>query len=475
MTNKYIKIIINNSIQFYIIVICILYGIFIGSNFVFRYLVADIYDEHWIIILECAVFSFTLLHISSSFLVRKICIRNNIDSRYYFRSAILIVLTLFLILIIHDEPPIKNKYSWRDLPAPSKTANSSYELMYRTLESEENKTINLTDIDIWAAIENPVKHEKKILKKWMDIQSSRQLIDELDTFERIEDLSTIDNVIDIRLMNIVYITRIYGAYAALLAQKGKSEEAAYHLIKVHSIIRKALPFARFLINKLLWTAAVKQNIKNAYRISNTTGSNNNTLNILKQGFTPLTNKEISYRTVYISEFVFIKHNSKSTDNFDDFFNDLCSSYHLLNDVCSSTFHRLFLKIIAPVIIQDNITANDTIRIFNYLIEGASINPPNFNELDKYRSQFFKKPGLRNIGGWELGNSFIADLDNYAKDISKTKVKSDLLAIFLNERTGTKHKIKDYYSGSEYLKTGLQYIYKSAGPDGLPETKDDIKL
>ena len=90
-------------------------------------------------------------------------------------------------------------------------------------------------------------------------------------------------------------------------------------------------------------------------------------------------------------------------------------------------------------------------------------------------QFLKKPGLRNIGGWELGNSSFADIDNYAKDISTTKVKSDLLAIFLNERTGTKHEIKDHYSGSEYLKTGLQYIYKSAGPDGLPETKDDIKL
>ncbi len=60
-------------------------------------------------------------------------------------------------------------------------------------------------------------------------------------------------------------------------------------------------------------------------------------------------------------------------------------------------------------------------------------------------------------------------------MSKIKVKSDLLALYLNERLGESIELKDYLTGDEYHKTDEGDEFISLGPDGKFGSSDDIRL
>ncbi len=416
-----------------------------------------------------------MLFIGLSFLISKICLRKKFDERLFFRATFSSIMFFFLIWVLYDESRTKSNYSWEDLAVPIKNADKSYQLAYVTIGSDKtNARVSSPAFDIKAAINNPVKFEKEIIELWNNIVSIREVVDELHTFEQIADLSTVENVASTyNLMNILYIARIYGSYAALMTEKDDPEEGAEQIIKLHSVIRKSLPFARFLINKAIWTAVTKQNIKNAKKIATSPNTKITTLKKLELSFKPLTSKEISYKVAFISEFFYYESQNKDDLDFDKFFEGLCQSFHFSENVCKSTWHKNFLRIITPYIVQNKATINSEMKIFEYLIEGSDRQPPQYEEIKVHTSQFYKKFGLRNIGGWIFCISNIADLREYTKAISEIKVRSDLLSIYLKERIGLVHDTKDYFTKSEYFKTKVPYIYKSSGPDGVLNTKDDI--
>ncbi|MDH3347998.1 MAG: hypothetical protein OEM02_07855 [Desulfobulbaceae bacterium] len=472
--NKYLQFFVTILIWSFITFLMILFGVIFGSNLVFRYLVIDLYDDHWLIVLQVATLSLSLLFISLTIYSRNVFLKYGIDPSLYLRTIILTVLSLTLIWIIHDQSPISSKYSWSDLPVPSENADESYGLVNQLLGSgEQGIDIDLSGVDIREAIENPLMFEQEIITLWEDIEPARVIINELNSYDQIADLSNVDDVIQHDVINIVYIARIYGAYAALMTEKSESEEAARQLAQLHSVIRKILPFSRFLINKCIWMAAANQNITNAKMISTYPGVHLATLRILKQGFSPLTDQEISCRTLFISELFFII-NPHEVHGYNDFFEAICSSF-ILSESYDSKWNRLFLKFTTPIIIRKNTTRNFIVQLFDHIIEESDDHPLRFTKSKEFVSQYKKELDYGNIGGWVFNNYSIVDLVGYTENILNAKVRSDLLAIYLSEHLGVAYKIRDYFSGNDYVKSDSLYLYKSAGPDGILETGDDVQL
>jgi len=455
-----------------IITLCLAYGVIVGSNLVFRYLVADIYDEYWLVVLQLAIAGFGLLFLGLSLLVKKMFLRFRIDTRMYFRGVGFALLSLVLLVILKDDPLITSRYTQDDLPIPEKQSTQSYDLVVELMGGGDDPIdIDLSDFDMDKVMENPLEYEREILHKWQEIERARQIVNKLNSFDHIADLSSVDDVINHDRINLLYLSGIYGAYAALMVQKSNPQVGIGELGTWYSVVKKALPYSRFIIGKCLWMGAAKKTIGHAKNISQYSTLDHDSLYLLKNLFKPLTREEIACKTMFISELFFVTGYERA-ESFDDLFESLCSSITRV-DICESTWNRAFLRIVARLTFRMNATENLIITMFDQMIEDGDNHPMLYEATNQFITNTRENMSYGNIGGWFLGAAQIAELPIYSKYFVPTKVQSDLLAIYLSERLGQENNIKDYYSGKSYLKTPVRYVYKSVGPDRLPDTLDDL--
>lgn len=460
---KYIKWII-------IFALCMIFGILFGAYLTFRFLASDIYDTFWYIILEVCILSFTFLFFGSTLFLQKKCNKHNWDTKSYIRIALFVIATVSLIYILKDEPLIESKYSWNDVPTASPTSAESYNLIYTHFtEGDKEIKIDLGNKDIYNGFEDPLSYEKQILTAWNKNKKARKLVKNLNSFDEIADLSTEENAVDYNSIKFVYLARLYGLYSNLMAEKGQSIVSARTLSEYHSVIRKALPYSRFTIHKVIFASSANRNIESAYKIARLPSCHKASLRILLENFKPLTNQEISYRGAFISEYFFITYPFHEEIFYDHLF---CP---LLEDSCIPKWNQYILKLIWPLIYRENVTLNFRTKEFELMIEDASKHPPNFSKTKAFVSTHEDKPNFRNSGGWFLQNSSLFVLTDFPEKMSKIKIKSDILALYLHKRLGKKIALKDYYTGKDYHQIDKSPYYISLGPDGKLGTDDDISL
>lgn len=419
---------------------------------------------------------FTVLVIGVCVLVTLGCRKTRWDN---WRAGVLVLFTLPLIWLAIDAPPVENDYTRADIAPPSKESEKSYDV-FMTYRKGEGPyfSIDAPHVTGLEAITNALPYAEEIEKAWNDISTGRDYIEKLDTFDQIVDL--IPSIpLDYETPTIEFITlrtiaQIYWAYAALKTEEGKPEEGARYLVQLHSVCRKALPNCATLLSKMIWTAIAGGNIQTAYHIANRPNCTLETWKILKNGFKPLTKEDMSLRRPLIAEYLLAKNVCESYLTVTNLFDVFTGTTTELQKPSQRFLKNTFSRIILLFCFNRNRTIRDFKIYHDPIIAGATKYPPDISSTTNM--PYTQRLQLRNPAGQLLVS--IARPPFWFRSTKAAfdkKVLSDLLAIYLSERLGDKIELTDPYTGKPYIideKTGIAI---SAGPDGISDTEDDIKL
>ncbi len=459
------------SVILYSIVIAVLfpYSVIIGADIVFRFEFADFEADNWFVIMQVSMGTCFLLFSCLAYAGIRIA---RLKQKIWFVWCFVGLLLIGLVFMLSDEPAFKNPYTWKDVPKTLPGNQESYNLLVDQLvRPDPENTIVRSEMDIREVMADPLAFENEILEKWGKIEKARKLIDALDTFDQIADLSTPEGTLELKMIEVVFLARYYRAYALLMAEKGRWDEAVAQLGRMHSVTRKALPYARYVIHKSIWTAVAKHNIITAHQLAIHPRADKNALQQLQLWFPPLDMDQVSFRGALISETMLLRRAAKSVKPPGDQVAEVCGSFWY-NELCDSRWNRAVLHLLAVLSNKPETTGNYVYQNINIMIEACSQHPPDISRA-RVESAELKLPLFGNTIGMLLTQPPLTYLTNPPERLATTKVLSDLLAMYLQARTGDGEPLKDYLCGTEYLQTGNAGAFKSPGWDCATETGDDI--
>ncbi|MBI2437655.1 MAG: hypothetical protein HYV36_02420 [Lentisphaerae bacterium] len=414
--------------------------------------------------------------------------RRNWDSRGRWRFAFLVLLTIPIVCLMRDATPIEHDYSMKDIVPGDPKILASYDtlMLFRKGGGMEVKTTDTSanypqfQTNILAnLLTNTLAYSESISYAWNSIAPARSVIEKLDTYPGIADLTPqvplgtntpIPNFVTLRS-----ISWTYTAYASLKTAQGHPEEGVKQLAKIQSVTRKALPNSALLINKMIWIAIARNNIEAAYVILQQPQCTPESLKILKEAFPSISAEDVSLRHVFIGEYLFLKScvDWLRPSTFFDAFS--------LIEVVGTTpkppslFRKAVSSFVYYLAIRKNRTFRDFRKHFDLLVEGAGKHPPDMSRADRFVKNYIRHPDIRNLGGWFMVSVTTPSFTRASVTAVNTKVLSDLLAIEIGNRLNQPVVLDDYYSDGPYgrdERTGRAF---SVGPDKKPNTYDDILL
>ena len=388
--------------------------------------------------------------------------------------VIFMVFTFFLLL--KDEAPVRNDYSFRDITYEDSNSLKAYSSIKKILSSFDAGAVE-PDTEAIKDLDNYLKNADIIRKLWHQIEPYRSIVEELDTYNEFgsiykeEQLNFKTSGLNFSLLRA--ISEIYQAYSILKIDQGYTEEGLKQLCRLHSVARKGFAGSGTLIDKKIWLYVIKKNIDTAYKIITTRKCSTFTYRFLQKNFRPLIREEISFETVFIAEYLMTKRYINNTVTAASFFD----SFNMVSDEKKNAgfFKSLLSSIVYYLSFKKNSTINDYRTFITYYIEGGNYNPPDFSTAKDYLEVYLHSPQLLNMAGWIFINVSYPDYDKLCSSISDTKVKSDMLAISIAELLNETIDINDYYTGTPYnlQKTGFELL--TPGRDGVTGTDDDIIL
>lgn len=395
----------------------------------------------------------------------------------------IIISTIFIssfILWGFDARPIEHDYTIDDLLSVQPQFNQSYQILEGL--SHEGKhapddapIIGLTKSDItvieklsdatgngdYSNIVEIVRlNADAIETAWQNGQKGRAIIKELDTYPEIADLTEpcLDSEEIKFLRNLRYLAYLYQAYVCLRTDQGQAENALNGLIELNSVFRKLSINARSLVTKLVCYAGIGICIDAANFIVNNPGAQNEVIRNLAKDFAPLKEHHTSLHNPAIFEYLSGKRELQK---------------HLCSLRCSPCFKP-----------------NSTLRMYKNLW-----NP----WIDRTKSSLRSKsqelnvwpfiyprwlPALKGDGRLSclyqcyniVGSSFVRILEPAGDKIfdlkKKLEIRDHLFQIVLNKKLGKEVEIP---SDLEYVIDAESKKIYSLGPDGEPNTCDDVKL
>jgi hypothetical protein len=286
------------------------------------------------------------------------------------------------------------------------------------------------------------------------------------------------------------LCRACQAYAELKTAQGHPDQGVESLIELHSVARKALPFSRTFVDKMLWANIAARNVEAAYHLSCSPHADTNTLVKLKDAFPPLRDEEIALRPPLIACYLETKHICRREVPhrgllalFDLYIiGEIVESPNggKSESICppkpKSGFWRTVLsKTLTLLTFRKNKTVRDFRRYYDVLLECAARRPPDTKPVDAYAGKYAGRPRMTNLGGWAVVSASTFGMSNYFNDLSQTKVLSDLLALHLRRQLGEDASMQDYFTGSDYRINAASNEVRSAGIDRQYGTSDDICL
>jgi len=402
----------------------------------------------------------------------------------------------FFVLWSLDAPPIPDDYTIADLRSVPPECNASYELLLSLYDTDPNvpgaPAIGLTAQDV-----NSIREISKIIKDknfseitdvlnansdkinqiWQNAKKGRDIINKLDSFDQIADLTKLDFETEIIfLTNLRRLTYIYNDYVYLQMAQGNSQNAVEELVRLDSVYRKLSINVRPILTKLVCFAGLRTNISAANFIANNPQTSQKSLQILSEHFSPLTDENLSFKNSFISEYLMCKK---------------IYSFKQLTKGCISLKRSSTIRFIESCPVAKR---NSTLRLlhnhFNHLIYISS----GYKDTEKPRlsvwpSAYLCQPVVSidskgrvpwfywcyNPSGSLLATILTPAYDTMLKLKTKLEVHDDLLQIILNKRLDKEVNLKARAYSDEYIVDLENKKIFSPGLDEIPDTKDDIKL
>ena len=398
-----------------------------------------------------------------------------------------IVISLFLMSVFFlwslDAPPIPNDYTIADLRSAPPEYAETFELLKTLNKKEPNvpleSAIGLSEEDdkLLKQISNVISegspseisevlkiNKDNIEKAWSKTEKAREIISKLNTFNEIADMTEPNvnfDVVDVS--NTIKLARFYQAYIYLKIQQGNPQTMLKYLIEFDSVIRKFSLNARPLIIKLICFICLTTSIETANAIINDPRTPQEIVELIAKHFTPLTKEHLSLRNSILVEYLTMKYIS-TMESFK------------------------YVTVYNPMLKK-----NSTLRLYRnlcdhwiYILEGLqkskseelSVWPRHFPNClhvsidSDVRLPWFYK--CYNPIGSVLTRLLKASF-RLSDKITEIKIQDDLLQIVLNKRLGKEINLKARAYSEEYIVDLENKKIFSPGPDGIPHTKDDIKL
>lgn len=463
------------------IVLCFLYSLLLTAHSYWLFL----RDALWPLV---PVFIATLFVVALGGCVgvARFCRKRELDARGYWRSALLALLAVPVLDVFYDAPPIENDYSVRDITPTNPAILASYDTLM-TLGKNGGMKVS-TPITCELEVEcrsNAMAHAKLIYQAWDDIAAARAVIEKLDTYPGIADITPqvpLDyNTPILNFMTLRSVVWTYAAYAHLKTAEGQPEEAARQLARLQSVSRKAMPYAVTLVDKMIWIAIANDNMHAAFALMQNAACSSNALEILREGFPVIPEADISLRRPLIGEYVGIKTICIEELGPSTFLNafdmtEIDGTGQIVNPPRSPSFTRKMTScLVYYLTFRRNRTLRDLRAYYDLMVEGAGQHPPDMAQADALAEAYSRRPDIRNLGGWSLVSIAVPSFAFAGKRAFETKILSDLLAIEINVRLNHPMALRDDYAGGPYQRDPQAGRLFSVGPDRMPHTEDDVWL
>jgi len=305
-----------------------------------------------------------------------------------------------------------------------------------------------------------------IYQAWENAKKGRDIIKELNTFSEIADLSkpSLETKL-LFLTNLRCLTRLYQVYSHLQTEQGNSRSAVSELIELDSVFRKLSINARAISIKLTCYGCLATNINTANFIINNKKTSQESVEFLSKHFTCFTQEQSFVRNPLISEYLMFKR-TLDTQNLE--FYSLPETPFLKRNSTLRLFHNF---------------CENWIRVESNSHESKnrdlSVWPPTYPNLAHVSIDSQGKVPLfyavyNPIGSLLLG--LLTPAIEHAVELkTKHEVHYDLFQIVLSQRLGKGISLKARAYSNEYIIDVENKKIFSPGPDGQPDTKDDIKL
>lgn len=405
--------------------------------------------------------------------------RGERDTRFLWRGALMAVLLTGLGLAMRDDPAPELRYTRDRLRVPPEVEASRAVLMTYTVggtNSVPSASKKLLDALAWDSAGNADESPDltpfgtEIEQLWADLLPARQFVEHLDTFPGICELAndtTLDASLSLpRFIEWKRLTQGYCAYAILKAQQGKAEEGLRELAKLHSVLRKWLPYSTVLVCRMINIELINREIWTAQRILRTGKVSSDALAFLQKEFTPLNAEDVSVQRSAIAESLAIRGELEKI-NWPHGMRRL-----LTRGGQKKSWWIVRLEQIAMPFLpfKKNASIAYLQEIYEPIIER------DYSGKQRHGQATRAARSRRNA----VGEAFISRvaMPDYAKALEtcqKAKVRSDLLSLEISRKMGNPAEMKDFLSGGTYLYDEATQCYFSAGKDGVPGNADDVRI
>jgi len=403
-----------------------------------------------------------------------------------------IVISLFTSVVVPavlcylwslDAPPIPNDYTIADLRSAPANCAESYRLLQDICTAEpyakRGEAIGLSqdDVTIINSLSktefDPEDHEaakalreneKDLELAWNKTREARNVVAKLAGFAEIADLSDLELESNLAPTNLLVMARLNRVYLYLQIDRGESQLCIKELVELDSVIRKLAVNARDFFTKLICFQCISENMDTANAIANKPETSQESIRLITEHFVPLTDEAMSLRNPIVNEYLRLK-------------------YYISKELAKAGFVKsLTLK------------RNSTLRLNrNYYdnllaIEGGakSKRTPDLaawpSAYRGFEAVSFRRGGklpfiyrcYNPTGSARIGMAGLR-FGRHFTDITRRRVRDDLLQIVLNKRLGKPVSLKARAFGDKYIVDVEGKKIFSPGPDGKAGTKDDIKL
>jgi hypothetical protein len=397
-------------------------------------------------------------------------------------SISVLFMVIFYLFWRIDAPPIPNDYTVADLRSAPAQYAESFEILKALIDENPDSsgvpTIELTNSDssmiaeIKGILEKATTSEitktlsyyaEEINQIWADNERARDIIHRLDEFPQIADLTELNANLEImQVGRLTDLARLYEVYAHLKIEQRDTRTFIAELIEFDSVCRKLSVNARMLVPKIVYHICINENILTVNAIVNDQQTPMSTVELLAGNFTPLTDEQTSLRNSILSEYLLMKSlfSKKSGQSMPLKKN---STLRLFRNSYDSWMDAEQGR-------QNGAKTKLTVWPDIYPFKEPYISSANQEQLTLLYKFYNPYINIVNI---------FRPLDKTIKvrkdSIIRMQITGDLLQIVLNKRLGKDINLKARAYSDEYFVDVENGEIFSPGPDGKPDTRDDIIL
>jgi hypothetical protein len=317
-------------------------------------------------------------------------------------------------------------------------------------------------------------YEELIRKSWRRIRTQRLVIDQLVVLENFPQPG-LEYIERGEVKNIEWlrdIASIYQGYILLSSRQGDLETALKELRNIQLLARKGFAGAILPLDKLIWGDVLNTNLTTAYQLVEEFDLAGYDLERIAGLFTSLSNEEISLKKPWIGKYLAAKsqinEGAKLMEGLVPSPSFIPTDLKVVETIFPYLYEGLY-QLTFRKNMTDKLVDDTFLPLIKDAEKGAVVSAETWEQVDVLS----RKPTVRNLAGWYLFRS--PGSVKYGNEVVQLKVRSDLLAIFINKKLGNVEVIPDYFSGED---NKMKMIYRnlvSAGKDTVYDTDDDISL